>query len=148
MSWPKVPFLVWLTGLAAFAAANAEFEVLGFSVSGYAWLAPLVAALLVLARHPTRVRFPVWIWIPWGLLLLAYLTQAEEPHAMQRTVMMLCPLVVGMAASCVRATPAVALATLRFVRPLAVALLLGLVWGPGCSFRAPSPVTVDTRPRS
>jgi len=131
MSWRKVPFLIWLTGLAALAAANADFEILGFNVSGYAWVVPLVAALLVLARHPTRVHFPVWIWVPWGLLLLAYLTQAEEPHAMQRTVMMLCPLVVGMAASCVRATPAVALAILRFVRPLAVALLLALVWGTG-----------------
>jgi O-antigen ligase len=131
MSWPKVPFLVWLTGLMAFAAANADFEVLGFNASGYAWLVPLVAALLVLARHPTRVRFPVWLWVPWGLLLLAYLTQAEEPHAVQRTVMMLCPLAVGMAASCVTTAPTAALATLRFVKPLAVALLLALVWGTG-----------------
>jgi O-antigen ligase len=131
MSWPKVPFVVWLTGLAAFAAANGNFEILDFNVSGYAWLLSLVAALLVLARHPTRVHFPVWIWIPWGLLLLAYLTQAEEPHAVQRTVMMLCPLVVGMAASCVRTTPTVALATLRFLKPLAAVLLLALVWGTG-----------------
>ena len=28
MSWPKVPFVVWLTGLAAFAAANGNFEIL------------------------------------------------------------------------------------------------------------------------
>ena len=131
MSWLKVPFLVLVTGLAVLVAASADFEFLGFSAPGYAWLLPLVAALLVLARYPTRVHFPIWIWVPWALLLLAYLTQAEEPHAMQRTVMMLCPLVVGMAASCVRATPAVALATLRFVRPLAVALLLALVWGTG-----------------
>ncbi|MCJ7678581.1 MAG: O-antigen ligase family protein [Anaerolineales bacterium] len=131
MRWLKVPFLVLVTGLAALVAASADFEFFGFSASGYAWLLPLVAALLVLARYPTRVHFPIWIWVPWALLLLAYLTQAEEPHAMQRTVMMLCPLAVGMAASCARATPTVALATLRFVKPLAVALLLAVVWGTG-----------------
>jgi O-antigen ligase len=131
MSWPKVPFLVLVTGLAALAAASADFEILGFSVSGYAWVLPLVAAILVLARHLTRVQFPVWLWLPWGLLLLAYLTQAEEPHAVQRTVMMLCPLAVAMAASCVRATPTVALAILRFVKLLAVVLLLAVVWGTG-----------------
>jgi O-antigen ligase len=131
VSLPKVPFLVLLTGLAAFAAANANFEIFGFSAAGYAWVLPLVVATLIVLRHPGRVLFPWWIWAPWALLLVVYLTQVREPHAVQRTVMMLCPVIVGMAASCSRGTAATALATFSFLRVLAVALVLAVAWGTG-----------------
>ena len=131
MNLRHVPFVVWLTGLAAFAATTANFEILGYGVSGYAWVVPLVVALLVLMRHPNRVRFPWVIWVPWGLLLVAYLIQADEPHAVQRTAMMLCPVVVGMAASCSRLQPGAPRAVFRFLRALGIALGLAIAWGTG-----------------
>jgi len=140
MKLRHVPFLVWLTGLAAFAAANANFEVFGFSASGYAWVLPLVVALLVLARHPNRVKFPWPIWVPWALLLVVYLVEADDAHALQRTAMMLCPVVVGMAASCSRLTPVTPRETRRFLRVLAIAVGLGIVWHAGLLISGTLPV--------
>ena len=134
MNFWRASVLVLLTGLAALAAAAVGFQVLGFSVSGFAWVVPLVAALLILLRYPGRVLFPWWIWVAWTLVLVLYLTQARAPHALQRTIMMISPVVVGMAASTARVSSASALATLRFLRVLAVALFAAIAWNTGFLF--------------
>jgi O-antigen ligase len=131
VNWWRAPVLVLLTGLAALVATTGGIQVLGFSMAGYAWVVPLVVAVLILLRHPGRVVFPWWIWAPWTFLLILYLTQARAPHALQRTVMMLSPVVVGMAASAVTASSASALATLRFFRALAIALFVTIAWDTG-----------------
>jgi len=131
MNWLKAPVLVLLTGLATLAAATASFRVLGFSVAGYAWVAPLVVAILVVLRQPARVLFPWWIWVPWSLFLIVYLTGAQAPHALQRTAMMLSPVVVGIAASAFRVTSASGWATLKFLRVLGIAILFAIAWNTG-----------------
>jgi O-antigen ligase len=131
LSLQKVPLLVLVTGLAALAASVSGVRLFGFSVSGYAWVVPLVVALLMVLRHPGRVLFPWWIWAPWALLVLLYLTQVSAPHAVQRTVMMLSPVVVGMAASASRVAQATILATLQFLRALGIALFLVIAWNTG-----------------
>lgn len=134
MSWWKAPTLVLLTGLAALVATTAGIQVLGFSMAGYAWVVPLVVAVLILLRHPGRVVFPWWIWAPWAVLLILYLTQARAPHALQRTIMMLSPVVVGMAASAARVSSGSVLATLRFLRALAITLFVTIAWDTGFLF--------------
>lgn len=131
MNWRNTPVLLLLTGLAALTAATASFRILGFSVSGYSWVVPLVVATLVVLRHPGRVLFPWWLWVPWSLLLVLFLTQAQAPHALQRTAMMLSPVVVGMAASASRVTSASGWATLRFLRVLGIAVFLAIAWNTG-----------------
>jgi O-antigen ligase len=134
VNWWRAPVLVLATGLAALAAATVGFQVLGFSVSGFAWVLPLVLAVLMLLRHPGRVLFPWWIWVAWTLVLVLYLAQARAPHALQRTIMMVSPVVVGMAASAARVPSTSVLATLRFLRALAIGLFVAIAWNTGFLF--------------
>lgn len=134
MNWWKAPALVLLTGLAALAATTGVLHILGFSLAGYAWVVPLVVAVLMVVHHPGRVVFPWWIWAPWALVLILYLPQARAPHALQRTIMMLSPVVVGMAASASRVSSTSVLATLGFLRVSAIALFVTIAWNTGFLF--------------
>lgn len=78
-------------------------SLFGYSLSSVGWLLPLLLSALALARSGgNRVRFPYWIWVPWVLWVAAYLLQSDYANALQRSVMLLTPLVVGMAVSTVR----------------------------------------------
>jgi len=134
VNWWKAPALVLLTGLAALAATTGVLHILGFSLAGYAWVVPLVVAVLLVLRRPGRVVFPWWIWAPWALVLILYLPQARAPHALQRTIMMLSPVVVGMAASASRVSSTSVLATLGFLRVSAIALFVTIAWNTGFLF--------------
>jgi hypothetical protein len=48
------------------------------------------------------VSFPLWLWLPWVLWVVAYLPFAEADNALQRGVMLLTPLVVGAGFSTLR----------------------------------------------
>jgi O-antigen ligase len=73
----------------------------GVDVSFLGWMAPLLASLWHLIGR-RRVRFPLMLWVPWALWVLAYLPFAEAENALQRSVMMLTPLVIGAAFSTFR----------------------------------------------
>lgn len=98
--WNKqIPFLVWVVAIFTFLSCVGGEGILGYQIAGFGWLIPLVVSLWILARNPGRVRFPILIWFPWVCLVILYLCVAETEHALQRSIMMLCPLVVGMAVS-------------------------------------------------
>lgn len=73
----------------------------GASVSFLGWIVPLFASLGYLLQHH-HVRFPVMMWLPWTLWVLAYLIFSEAENALQRSVMMLTPLIVGASFSALR----------------------------------------------
>ena len=104
--------------------------LLGYNTSGLAWVIPLVVSLLALSRNMSRVTFPFHIWLPWALLLFAYLTIVDssilDPRVipLQRTVQLLSPLVVGMAASTWRPAAGDLRAFLANCRRMAYLLLL------------------------
>ncbi len=95
----KLPFIVWITVIFTFVACIGGKGVLGYQIAGLGWFVPLVASLLVLALKPMGIKFPVYIWLPWICIVIIYAVVADAPNAFQRSVMLLCPLVVGMAVS-------------------------------------------------
>lgn len=93
------PFLVWVVLIATLTSNFTGETILGFQISGFGWLIPLIVALFVLLRTHEMPRFPFGIWLPWVVLAIGYLVASSAENALQRTIMILTPLVVGMAAS-------------------------------------------------
>lgn len=106
--------------------------LLGFNISGLAWVIPLAFSLMVVVRNMNRVTFPYFLWLPWALLLFTYLAITDysllDPRVIpiQRTLQLLSPLVVGMAVSTCRPTSADLLAFLNTCSRIAY-VLIGIV---------------------
>jgi hypothetical protein len=104
--------------------------LLGYNLSGLAWVIPFALALLVLARNLSMVTFPVVLWLPWVLLLFIHLFLVDgsqiDPRVipLQRTLQLLSPLVVGMAVSTWRPNVGDLRAFLATCRRLSYMLLL------------------------
>ncbi|NQT55524.1 MAG: O-antigen ligase family protein [Desulfobacteraceae bacterium] len=93
-----LPGIVWVIIIATGIACMGGKGVLGFKVSGLTWFIPMFLATLIIIRNPGRIRFPLWIWLPWVLFLVVYHFASRYP-SLQRTVQLICPLVVGVAVS-------------------------------------------------
>ncbi|MFM2074945.1 MAG: hypothetical protein RJB34_1250 [Pseudomonadota bacterium] len=72
---------------------------MGGELSFLGWMIPLLGCGLVALERLRRVRFPLKLWLPWVLWVLVYALFAEAENALQRSVMLLTPLVVGAAFS-------------------------------------------------
>lgn len=99
-----LPRLVWVVAISTLAADIGGEAILGFQWSAFGWLVPLVASLYALIRAPGEIRFPLLIWLPWIGLVSIYLLVASAENALQRSVMLLVPIVVGIAVSKYRVT--------------------------------------------
>lgn len=93
-----LPGMVWVIIIATGLACMGGKRILGFNISGLAWFIPLVFATFTIIRNPGQIRFPLWMWVPWILLLAIYLSVSKYP-SLQRTVQLICPIVVGTAVS-------------------------------------------------
>jgi hypothetical protein len=95
----KLPLLVKaviiLTVLACISGAALE----ELKPAALAWLLPLVIALVVVLQRFGAIKFPYAIWLPWAIMISAYYILSDADNALQRSIMLLCPLVVGCAAS-------------------------------------------------
>jgi len=67
----------------------------GVPLSGVAWVVPLAWALVAAVNTPGKTAFPVGIWLPWLGLVVLYTAVSDSPSAIQRSVMIFCPLVIG-----------------------------------------------------
>ena len=93
-----LPGIIWVIIIATGIATMGGKGVLGFNISGLTWFIPMFLATLIVIRNPGRIRFPLWIWLPWVLFLVVYHFASRYP-SLQRTVQLICPLVVGVAVS-------------------------------------------------
>lgn len=118
----QLPFLVWVVILSTFVACIGGTSFLGYNITGIAWVVPLFFSLLAFVAVRGRVRLPLGIWLPWAGLVIAYLSVAEAPNALQRSVMILCPIIVGMAVSKLRVDQEVLEGFDRSLRLLAIGL--------------------------
>jgi len=75
-----------------------SFQVLGFTVTGWGWVAIFVLSSTRIILHPEAVTFPVWIWMPWVSYVLVRGFSGYE-FAWQSTAQIVCPVVAGIAAS-------------------------------------------------
>jgi O-antigen ligase len=95
----NLPFLVWVVVISTLIADIGGEGVLGYQVAALGWLIPLIFSLWSLTRGLGGFSYPLWIWLPWVCFVVIYTAVSDEPNAIQRSIMMLCPLVVGMAMS-------------------------------------------------
>lgn len=100
----KLPFLVWLIIITTLVSCFAGGVTLGFSLKGYAWFIPFVLSLPFIFKYWRRVSFPFKMWAPWLVYVGIYLFLSSYENAIQRTVMLVCPVFVGMAASALTIT--------------------------------------------
>jgi O-antigen ligase len=66
------------------------------------WIAPLLGCGLSATTKLARIKFPLLLWLPWTFWVAVYLYQAEADNSLQRSLMMLTPLVVGAGFSTLR----------------------------------------------
>ena len=72
-----------------------------FNLSGWAWFLSFILSLFIILHDKSRITFPIILWLPWILVVLIYLFLSDY-SALQRSAQLLCPIVVGIAASTFR----------------------------------------------
>ncbi|MBF0446039.1 MAG: O-antigen ligase family protein [Magnetococcales bacterium] len=96
----EFPLLINIVLISTLVAVIGGVSLLGFNISGIAWVLPLLfAGVVLLANFGKPTHFPVVIWIPWVTYVLLYLLLSQEPNALQRSTIMLTPIIVGIAVS-------------------------------------------------
>lgn len=79
------------------------YQILGFNITGWAWVIPTILALLVCFQNIKYITFPVGLWLPWlGILCVYWYFGRENPNATQSFLQTLSPILVGCAASIFR----------------------------------------------
>ncbi len=120
----KLPFIVWVVVVFTFVACIGGKGILGYQISGLGWFVPLVVSLLILMKKPGRIKFPIRIWVPWICLVIGYVIVADVPNALQRSIMLLCPIIVGIAVSQYSITEQALQSFKKLYHYLAIALLI------------------------
>jgi O-antigen ligase len=122
-----LPLLTWVViGSTALVSID-DFTLLGLPATAFAWLIVLTIALVDLGTTPGRIRLPVAVWLPWVATIIIQVAVADTPNAFQRSVMMLVPLVAGMATSKHPVGEATLVIFRKYCRILAVCLGIGAV---------------------
>ncbi len=94
----QLPFIIWIVILSTLVATIGG-QFLNYQIAGFGWFAPLILSVLIFFKTRGGVKFPILIWMPWILLVVIYLIVAKAPNALQRSIMMLCPLMIGVTVS-------------------------------------------------
>ena len=97
-----LPFKALAIGMLASYLPGLLPGGLGVSISYLGWIVPLLGCGLVAIAQQRRISFPLKLWFPWAIWVLIYLYVAEADNALQRSVMLLTPLVVGAGISTLR----------------------------------------------
>ena len=102
--WRKapLPFVGLAIGMLASYLPGLVPGGLGVGISYLGWIVPLVLCGAAPLIYQRRVRFPLWLWVPWAVWAVLYLLLADADNAFQRTLMLLTPLAVGAGFSTLR----------------------------------------------
>ena len=97
------PFVLWALAVGLLVNFFPIFLpfLSGLPISFLGWALPLVGCGLYLLKVGGRIIFPLLVWLPWAAWVLVYLLFADADNAFQRSIMLLTPLVVGAAFSCI-----------------------------------------------
>lgn len=96
----KAPLLVWVVFISTILSFLGG-DFLGYNLTGWAWVISLIASLFVIIINPTGINFPVMLWVPWILSVVAYGYYSDYSW-LQRSIQILCPIIVGAAVSSCR----------------------------------------------
>ena len=114
--------VVWGTVLAGFGGLS----VLGKSAAGYVWVVQALLGVLAVAMCDRRANhFPMFIWLPW-IAWIAVRCDLGEADAVQRTMMLATPLIIGWCAGSVVTDRKHLTYLIDSFRP--VTICIGLMW--------------------
>jgi O-antigen ligase len=94
----EIPFIIWIVFGCTFIADAIEFPILGRNISGWAWVVPLIISIFIIIRSLSRITFPILVWMPWICMVVFYFANSGFSY-LQRNILLLCPIIVGMAVS-------------------------------------------------
>ncbi len=97
---------------------------LGISISVLGWMIPFLGAVIVVFIRHTRIRFPMRIWLLWMAWVVSYVPFSTADNALQRSIMLLVPVVVGMAFSTIWVTDELICKTRRWINIFTIIYLL------------------------
>ncbi len=97
----EIPFIIWIVVGSTFIANAIEFSILGRNVSGWGWVVPLLISIFMITRRPSRITFPILVWTPWICIVVFYFVDSGFSY-LQRNMLLLCPIIVGIAVSTCR----------------------------------------------
>ncbi len=123
IGWLYVLTMPYLAAIGAFDG----FRIGGYRYTGWLWVLALGVAPLVLLLQRRAPAFPVRLWAPWAILVLASLAWVDELAAanLQDAFQIVAPVVVGIAASAVVHTEERLSRLFRAFWHVLVALILG-----------------------
>jgi len=93
------PVFVWVIAISTMVACIGGTQFLGYNIAGYAWVVPLFISFIIFLTQQGKIHLPVMIWMPWIFVVIGYLIFAETQNALQRSLMLLCPIFIGMTVS-------------------------------------------------
>jgi hypothetical protein len=94
----RMPFLVWIV-LIFTLISSIGGRFLEYSIAGLGWLIPLIISILTILQNPRKSQFPIKIWMPWICIVVIYAIFSQFPNSLQRSIMLICPFIVGVAVS-------------------------------------------------
>ena len=123
----RLPLMTWVslgTTLLAFAFAGSEFAF--YSIGGFSWIIALAFAAMITVASANRITFPIGIWLPWIMIVISYGITSDFAN-LQRSTMLICPIVVGIGASTARIADEDLSIFLLVIKVLSVALIVIIV---------------------
>jgi O-antigen ligase len=126
-------------------AVNASFkfipaQILGFALTGYAWLIVFLVSVYYILLFKGKTTFPLLFWLPWLIYLCLSLGFNFSTLGLQSTVQLLVPVLVGMVTASFEYSDYILSKILLYFKYLLVTLFLGAtifsyisygVWGLG-----------------
>jgi O-antigen ligase len=95
----KLSIIVWIVFVTTFFACTfGGANFLMYSIAGYAWILCFAFSVMVIPANFDRMSFPIFVWMPWGLFIILSGYMSDYTN-LQRSAILLCPIIVGMAAS-------------------------------------------------
>ena len=90
-----LPFIALAIGMISSYIPDLLPGGIGVNISYLGWIIPLLGCGWVVLKKPFFITFPLGLWFLWAVWVVFYLSFATAEHALQRSVMLLTPLVVG-----------------------------------------------------
>lgn len=102
---------------------SAVGRVAGIPVTSLGWVVPLLVSLFYLIRARRLSKTYIKIWFLWCSLLLLYAVVSFEENAVQRTIILITPLVVGLCAASFKPSDRDLLVLFKYIRYFTVLVI-------------------------
>ena len=123
----RMPLIIWVVLIFTSLSCAVSINLFGFNMSGYGWFVPFSINAVIMLRKAKDMKFPLKIWLPWLILVGGYQLFATVDNSLQRSVMLVSPIVTGLAVSTFRANDNDLEYFYKLCRYMAIFLLLSIL---------------------